>query len=97
MQQQYDVIMVLITGVFDLLMEKFEISIKTSKGPRHFEIKDYMHHNGESCKYEVFENGQFIGSFEPDVHRHLHICKDAGVLESDILHSIAEQLERYNI
>lgn len=78
-------------------MEKFEISVNTTNGNRHFEVKDYMHHDGESCKYEVFENGQFIGSFEPDPHHHLHICKDAGIVQAPILHSIAEHLERYNI
>lgn len=78
-------------------MEKFEISVKTPDGIHHFEIKDYMHHDGDSCKYEVFENGQFIGSFEPDSHKHLHICKDAGVLKTAVLHTIADQLERYHI
>jgi hypothetical protein len=78
-------------------MEKFEISVKTPDGIRHFEIKDYMHHDGESCKYEVFENGQFVGSFETDAHKHLHICKDAGLLKTEILHTIAGQLERYSI
>jgi len=78
-------------------MEKFELSLKTKSGIRHFEVKDYMHHDGDSCKYEVFENGQFVGSFEPDGHHHLHICTNAGVLKADVLHSIAEELERYNI
>ncbi len=78
-------------------METFEISVKTSSGVRHFEIKDYMHHDYEMCKYEVYENGQFIGSFEPDNHRHLHVCKDAGVLKHDVLDKIAIELERYHI
>jgi hypothetical protein len=78
-------------------MEKFEISVKTSKGVRHFEVKDYMHHEGEQCKYEVFEEDQFIGSFEPDPHKHLHVCKNPGVITEDVLHSIASALERYSI
>ena len=78
-------------------MEKFEISINDDNKNRHFEVKDYMHHDGASCKYEVFENGEFIGSFEPDGHHHLHICKDAGVINPKVLHNIAEQLERYHI
>ncbi len=78
-------------------MEKFEISVKTPAGQRHFQIKDYMHHDTDMCKYEVFENGQYIGSFEPDHHRHLHVCKDAGVLKQDLLDQIATELERYHI
>ena len=78
-------------------MEKFEISVKTPVGTRHFEVKDYMHHDGEQCKYEVFESGQFVGSFEPDGHRHLHVCKNAGVIDTTVLNTIADELERYNI
>ncbi len=78
-------------------MEKFEISVKTAAGLRHFEIKDYMHHDCEMCKYEVFENGEFIGSFEPNEHRHLQVCKDAGVLKQHLLDQIATELERYHI
>jgi len=78
-------------------MEKFEISVKTRSGNRHFEVKDYMHHDGEHCKYEVFEYGKFIASFEPDGHHHLRVCKDPGVLPTDLLYTIAEDLERYNL
>ncbi|PJJ79108.1 hypothetical protein [Mucilaginibacter auburnensis] len=78
-------------------MEKFEISVKTASGIRHFKIKDYMHHDCEMCKYEVYENDQFIGSFEPDHHRNLHVCKDGGVLKQDVLDKIAIELERYHI
>ena len=78
-------------------MEKFEISVKTPSGTHHFEVKDYMHHDGDSCKYEVFKDDQFIVSFEPDGHHHLRVCKDAGELKPDVLHSIASELERYKI
>lgn len=78
-------------------MEKFEISVKTSSGARHFEIKDYMHHDGELCKYEAFENGEFVASFEPDAHKHLHVCKNGNVLSDDLLDQIATELERYHI
>ena len=51
-------------------MEKFEISVSWRNQNNHFEVFDYMHHEGEQCKYEVFKEGKFIGSFEPDGHRH---------------------------
>jgi hypothetical protein len=56
-----------------------------------------MHHEGDKCKYEVYKDGQFIASFEPKEHKILHICKNTGIVEDDILHRIAEQLESYNI
>ena len=80
-------------------MEKFEISVTQDNKNHHFEVFDYMHHNGEEgrCKYEVFEHGQFIGGFEPGEHRHLHICKDPGLVHESLLNLIAKQLERYHI
>ncbi|MDB4924016.1 hypothetical protein [Mucilaginibacter sp.] len=78
-------------------MEKFEISVTDNNENLHFEVFDYMHHDGENCKYEVFKNGQFVGSFEPDGHKILHICKNPGVIKKSMLHLIADQLESYNI
>ena len=78
-------------------MEKFEISVAIADAHEHFEVRDFMHHDGEQCKYEIFKDGQFIGSFEPDNHKFLHICKNPGILPDDTLHLIADELEKYHI
>jgi len=78
-------------------MEKFEISVTSNHINHHFEVRDYMHHSGEQCKYEILKDGQFIGSFEPDGHKGLHICKNPGIVDEELLHLIADQLERYNL
>lgn len=80
-------------------MEKFEISLTQDNNNHHFEVLDYMHHNGNEghCKYEVFDQGQFIGSFEPGTHHHLQICKNPGLVNESLLHLIAQELERYHI
>lgn len=78
-------------------MEKFEISVTQKGQQHHFEIRDYMHHKEDQCKYEVYRDGQFIASFEPGSHRMLNICKDPGVVPEDLLYLIAEQLESYHI
>jgi len=78
-------------------MEKFEISLTSGQTVHHFEVRDYMHHDGDLCKYEIYQNGHFIASFEPGLHRELHICTDAGILSRDVLYKVADQLERYNI
>lgn len=78
-------------------MEKFEISVTVDNTNEHFEVRDYMHHEGEQCKYEIFKDGQFVGSFEPDNHKILHICKNPGVLPENTLHLIADQLEGFHI
>ncbi len=78
-------------------MEKFEISVTIDKVNQHFEVRDYMHHDEEKCKYEIYKDDQFIGSFEPDRHKILHICKDPGMVDEAFLHLIANQLEAYHI
>jgi hypothetical protein len=78
-------------------MEKFEISVTSDNQNYHLEVRDYMHHKEDECKFEVFNNGQFVGSFEPDGHRGLHICKNTGILDEEVLHRVAEQLESYNL
>ncbi|WP_214071743.1 hypothetical protein [Mucilaginibacter sp. dw_454] len=78
-------------------MEKFEISVVVDHENQHFEVRDYMHHEDDKCKYEVFKDGQFIGSFEPDHHKILHVCQNPGVVSENVLNLIAEQLEGYHI
>jgi len=78
-------------------METFEISVNVNGQNNHYEIRDYMHHEGEQCKYEIYKQGVFIVSFQPGPHKHLHICKNAGVEEEEVLNKIADQLEGYNI
>jgi hypothetical protein len=87
----------LLTGNYFLTMEKFEISVTVDHENHHFEIRDYMHHEEDKCKYEIFREGQFIGSFEPDHHKILHVCQNPGVVSEKVLDLIAEQLEGYHI
>lgn len=79
------------------IMENFEISVTSHKQNYHFEVRDYMHHEEDQCKFEVFKDGQFIASFEPDGHLGLHICKNPGTVDEAILHLIAGKLESYNL
>ncbi len=78
-------------------MEKFEISVTHNNTAYHLEIRDYMHHDGKNCKYEVYDNNSFIGSFEPDNHKILHICKNPGLVDEALLHLVADQLEKDHI
>ena len=78
-------------------MEKFGISVTHNQQNYHLEVRDYMHHTDDQCKYEVYNDGLFIGSFEPDNHKYLHICKNPGVVDEGLLHLVADQLEGYHI
>jgi len=78
-------------------MEIFEISVSYKNQNHHFEVKDYMHHEGDQCKFEVFKKNRFVAAFEPGSHKHLHLCKDAGILSEEILNLIADRLEASNL
>ena len=78
-------------------MELFEISVSYKNENHHFEVRDYMHHDGEQCKFELYKEGIFIASFEPGPHKHLHICKNTGEEEEELLDLVAEQIESYNL
>jgi hypothetical protein len=78
-------------------MEVFEISVSYKNENHHFEVRDYMQHEGEQCKFEVYKQGVFVASFEPGPHKHLHLCKNAEVEEEELLDLMAKQIESYNI
>jgi hypothetical protein len=78
-------------------MEKFEISVTQNRQNLHFEVRDYMHHTDGQCKFEIYKDGVFIASFEPGPHKHLNICKDAGIEKEELLNLIAGQLETYDL
>lgn len=85
--------MILTINSPDTTMEKHKITIVKDKEVLHFDVADYLHHDGERCKFEVYQDDRFVASFEPDPHHYLHVCKNAGVLDEETLHLIADQLE----
>ncbi|WP_207535496.1 hypothetical protein [Desertivirga arenae] len=62
-----------------------------------FEVVDYVHHEHEHCKFEVFKEEKLVASFEPDQYGFLHICKNPGELDRELLQELAEKIERYNL
>lgn len=77
-------------------MENYPISISVDKAIHHFEIGEYLHHNGESCKVKVFREGKLVASFEPDDYNYLHICQNPGNLDEELLHLLADQIEAHH-
>jgi hypothetical protein len=77
-------------------MENYAISVSKDKEIHHFEVGEYLHHNGERCKYRVFKNGAFVVSFEPDMHNYLHICQNPGGLNKELLYLLADQIESHH-
>ncbi|PWG81749.1 hypothetical protein [Pararcticibacter amylolyticus] len=77
-------------------MEKFRIEIQEGNATIPFEIVDYAHDDNNQCKFEVFKEGNFIASFEPDSRGLLHVCKNTGSVSEHILHMLADRIERFN-
>ena len=76
----------------ELLMETYTISL-TATHQHHFQVAEYPHHASGSCKYKIFQNGDFVASLEPDSHDFLNVCKNPGNIDIELLHLLAEQIQ----
>jgi hypothetical protein len=71
----------------------YPISVSVDQKTYHFEVGEYLHQDGERCKFKVFKEGMLVASFEPDRHQLLHLCQNQGKVEEQILHLLADQIE----
>ena len=79
-------------------MDKFVIEIEKDSDKLNFEVVDYAHHEDDNrCKFEILKNGMLVASFEPDNRGFLHICKNCGVVDEEVLHLIADKLETMSL
>lgn len=78
-------------------MEKFKITIAKDKELFDFEVSDYVHQEGDKCKFEVYHEGTLAAAFEPDAHEYLRLCKNPGKLDEELLHLIADKLESMHL
>jgi hypothetical protein len=76
-------------------MEKYKLTVEIDNESHHFEVGEYVHHNGETCRIRVFKNGEFVAGFEPDNYYILHLCQNPTGLEERMLHTIADHLEAH--
>jgi hypothetical protein len=77
-------------------MENYAITISRDTEVHHFEVGEYPHHDDERCKYRVFENGNYVASFEPDAHDFLHVCQNPGGIDEEVLHLLADKIEAHH-
>jgi hypothetical protein len=77
-------------------MENYPITVNKDNQLHRFEVGEYPHHDKESCKYKVFENGVYVASFEPDAHDFLHVCQNPGGIDEEILHLLADNIEAHH-
>lgn len=75
---------------------QFIVPIQKENTVLNFEVRDYPHNDDHSCKFEVFLENDFVASFEPDSHGHLHICKNPGGIAKEMLYKISDKIEKYH-
>ena len=76
-------------------MEKHLINIPTGKNVEEFELREYVHHSGETCTLQLYQDDVLVAAFQPDERYFLHLCKNPGVLGEIKLNRIAEYLEEH--
>jgi len=77
-------------------MENYPITVNLDQTVHHFEVGEYLHHDGERCKFKVLENGVWVASFTPDNSDFLQICQNPGGLDEELLHMLADKIEAHH-
>ena len=77
-------------------MENYPIMISKDKQVHHFEVGEYLHDDGERCKYRIYEHGVYVASFTPNEQDILHICQNPGAIGEDLLHLLADKIEAHH-
>jgi hypothetical protein len=49
----------------------------------------------DKCEYEVFSRSVLVAVFEPDENEYIHICRNAGGLDEEVIVQIADRIEAY--
>jgi len=75
--------------------ENFQIAIG-QVNVQTFEVRDYIHHEKDKCKFEIHKSGQLILSLEPDGD-FLRVCKNPGELDEETIHLICDKIESYHL
>lgn len=74
----------------------FEISLGHGTDMQIFMVKDYVHQEGEKCKFEVFRLGTLILSLEPDGDT-FRTCSNPGGLNEETVNQIIDQIESFHL
>ena len=76
-------------------MENYPVIISDDKEVHYFEIGEYLHHDGESCKFRVFEKGNYVAGFVPGRHGFLQVCQNPGGIKEEVLNLLADHIEAH--
>jgi hypothetical protein len=74
------------------VMEDFNITITQEERSLNYRVVDK---HSESCEFEVYQDVALMAVFEPDEKEFIHICRNPGGLDEEIIVQIAERIESY--
>ena len=75
-------------------MEEFSINIVQESKPVHYRIVDKQ---TDKCEFEVYFGEVLVAVFEPDEYEYIHICRNPGGLDEEVIVQIADQIEAYHL
>ena len=78
---------------FIAAMEKFNIRITEAGEAFEFQV---VNKGTEKCEYEVYAAEQLVAVFEPDEDEYIHICRNPGGLDEEIIVQIAGLIEAHH-
>jgi hypothetical protein len=73
-------------------MEQFAISFTLESEDYQFVIIDQQ---TEKCEFEVYKQGMLVAVFEPDENEYIHICRNPGGLDEEVIVMIADRIEAH--
>jgi hypothetical protein len=73
-------------------MEKFKISVASTGELFNFQV---VNNGGDKCEYEVFAGDELVAVFEPDENEYIHICRNPGGLDEEVIVQIADRIEAH--
>lgn len=73
-------------------MENFEISVAGNNELFDFQV---VNNGADQCEYEVFAGNELVAVFEPDENEYIHICRNPGGLDEEIIVQIADRIEAH--
>jgi hypothetical protein len=68
-------------------MEEFSVSVSQEGQPIDYRVVDKQ---TDICEYEVFLGEVLVAVFEPDENEYIHICRNPGGLDEEVIVQIAD-------
>ena len=77
---------------FIIVMEEFSISVWQEQKAFDYRIIDK---HTDRCEFEVYLDNVLMAVFEPDENEYIHICRNPGGLDEEVIVQIADRIEAH--